>query len=611
MDNRLSDQSEHVSTNMDPKDPQEQCTLAEAYKYGTNGLEKDEEKAQYWFGKALKQYQQLAENGEVSAMFELAQFYQYGIGTKQDLKKAAQWYRKAAEAGDVESQCQTGWVYEGHWGVERDDKKSFYWYRKAAEQFHNEAMIKVARCYYEGNGVAQDIDKAEYWFKESADFGNEVAKTELWRLREQREYENNLKKAETGDPEAQYQLAHYYALMRDHDLANLWYRKAAEQGHANAQLELGQRLYVGINIQKDLPEALSWIEKAAAQGQDSAQYMMGEFYEQGTIVERDKEKAREWYEKAANNPTDAILNDKGSAKDKLLQWKLDDLREEAEKGDVSSQLKLGLALRHERGYPRDKEEAVLWYQKAAENGSAAAGYELATCYLQADGVDYDEDKGLKWLKWAAEAKDPSAQLDLGRLYAQGKLVEHDPEQALYWFEQSADAGIPEAEEQAALLRAQIEEQQKALAKKQAEEEEAARKAEEAKREKEAEAERLLKPDIIMEIYTILAGVLFILCISLHHWTEFNIDRGLFTKAFLLFVGAVGSVATGGALFGMLGLVYEKLDILSFPLLLAGLGTGFFTVFKYKNLALYRNVRIVAAVIIIWMIVRSIRKKMFY
>lgn len=45
-----------------------------------------------------------------------------------------------------------------------------------------------------------------------------------------------------------------------------WYRKAAEQGNAEAQYSLGDCYMAGIGVTKDATEAVKWFHKAAEQG---------------------------------------------------------------------------------------------------------------------------------------------------------------------------------------------------------------------------------------------------------------------------------------------------------------------------------------------------------
>jgi TPR repeat protein len=50
-----------------------------------------------------------------------------------------------------------------------------------------------------------------------------------------------------------------------------WYRKAAEQGDADAQFNLGDMSNTGEGVTKDRSEARKWYRKAANQGQADAQ----------------------------------------------------------------------------------------------------------------------------------------------------------------------------------------------------------------------------------------------------------------------------------------------------------------------------------------------------
>ena len=53
-----------------------------------------------------------------------------------------------------------------------------------------------------------------------------------------------------------------------------WYRKAAEQGYAAAQFNVGALYYNGECVEEDEEEALKWFRKAAAQGYDRAKNVL-------------------------------------------------------------------------------------------------------------------------------------------------------------------------------------------------------------------------------------------------------------------------------------------------------------------------------------------------
>jgi TPR repeat protein len=60
--------------------------------------------------------------------------YANGKGVKQDYKKAVEWYQKTADQGYVTAQYNLGLMYENGKGVKQDYKKAVEWYQKAADQ---------------------------------------------------------------------------------------------------------------------------------------------------------------------------------------------------------------------------------------------------------------------------------------------------------------------------------------------------------------------------------------------------------------------------------------------------------------------------------------------
>ena len=49
-----------------------------------------------------------------------------------------------------------------------------------------------------------------------------------------------------------------------------WYKKAAEQGHAQAQARIGRCYARGWGVERNIREAMKWYLKAAAQGSKEA-----------------------------------------------------------------------------------------------------------------------------------------------------------------------------------------------------------------------------------------------------------------------------------------------------------------------------------------------------
>jgi len=63
-----------------------------------------------------------------------------------------------------------------------------------------------------------------------------------------------------------------WGVARDQAQATLWYRKAADQGDARAQYNVGEIYHNGLGgVARDDAEAVVWFRKAAAQGYAMAQ----------------------------------------------------------------------------------------------------------------------------------------------------------------------------------------------------------------------------------------------------------------------------------------------------------------------------------------------------
>ena len=132
-----------------------------------------------------------------------------------------------------------------------------------------------------------------------------------------------VKKAEAGDPKAQFDLHRYFAdkwgeapvlsfwnpiryvyprgYRGEQDIkeAAKWLTKSAEQGYPNALFILGIYKSAGLGVTKDMKEAIKLWTKAAEQGFMPAQGFLGSRYASGHGVPQDYKEAVKWYKKAA------------------------------------------------------------------------------------------------------------------------------------------------------------------------------------------------------------------------------------------------------------------------------------------------------------------------
>ena len=95
---------------------------------------------------------------------------------------------------------------------------------------------------------------------------------------------------------------------QDHAEAVRWYRKAADQGYAVAQNNLGVMYGSGLGVRQDHAEAARWYRKAADQGYVNAQNNLGVMYQSGQGVPQDIVQAYMWWDLAAAGVLNSRLN---------------------------------------------------------------------------------------------------------------------------------------------------------------------------------------------------------------------------------------------------------------------------------------------------------------
>ena len=444
---------------------------------------------------------QSANNGVVSAQYELAKRFVNGDGVVRNDAEAYKWYRKAAEQGHADSQYMVGrYLEEGLGGIAKKAYEAVQWYRKAAEQGHKDAQFKLGQFLCEGKGTAKDEKEGLVWYKKAAEQGHAEAKTAAYKIegiiKKREAFDNLVQSANNGVVSAQYELAKRFVngdgVVRDDAEAYEWYRKAAEQGHADSQYMVGRYLEEGWSgIAKKAYEAVQWYRKAAEQGHKDAQYNLGRCLEVGKGVAGNQAEAYQWYKKAveqgcaeakeavakieaaikkreafdnlvqsANNGVasaqyelaERFMNGNGVAENKIEAYRW--YRKAAEQGHAEAQNLVGRYLTEGwGGIAKDEYEAVEWYRKAAEQGLAAAEYNFAICLYSGVGINVDYRQAFKLYKRAAEHGNIEALYCLGYCYENGKGVFYkDSINALQCYEAAAKKGHAASKEAAEKIK---------------------------------------------------------------------------------------------------------------------------------------------------------------
>lgn len=98
---------------------------------------------QVYADKSLEEIFPLALEGEVPAMMTLAYRYEQGIGTPQDMNKAAEWYLQAARFRDAEASYRLALIYGNPENPLYNFKSGKAWLRRAKRLGHAQAGVKL------------------------------------------------------------------------------------------------------------------------------------------------------------------------------------------------------------------------------------------------------------------------------------------------------------------------------------------------------------------------------------------------------------------------------------------------------------------------------------
>ncbi|MGY4028072.1 SEL1-like repeat protein [Aeromonas rivuli] len=294
--------------------------------------------------------QTAAQQGQGQAQYELAE----RLAAKPDYPAAMHWMKQASKLGTLNSD-----------GALR-----------------GKAALQVGNWYHAGLGEPRNQAQAREWWQSAARLGNDDAGYQLG-LDCQSRHKGKLPQ-ECLD----------------------WLTPAAEEGHVQAQLLLGQWYAVQPEGGED---ALRWLTASAKQGDRQAQYQLGQRYEQGVGVTKSQATADEWYRKAAaQQQPDALLI----------------LARQA-----------------------DAKQATPLYQRAAEAGSAEAQRWLGLAYMKGDPLPPNPTQGQYWLTLAAGQGDHQAEYQLS-------LQQSEAAQRQHWLTLAADGGVARAQYELGQLRQQ-------------------------------------------------------------------------------------------------------------------------------------------------------------
>lgn len=334
-----------------------------------------------------------------------------------------------AQQGNLDAQYALGMKYLRGEDVAVDLAAALKWLRKSVDGGHLRAEYQLGLLYRDGIGVPKDTALALRWLQVAAGSGLAEAQTaynELSRAQQMREFEVLRASAKDGDAAAQYELGKRYftgkaPLAINLEQAMLWFTRAAEQQHADAQYNTGIFYKDGVGVPRDSSRAKHWLTKAAAQGHVKAKVAL----------------------------QDIIRDESGAAAGMEKTYKFSEslpVYRSAVNGDVDAQFELGMLFIRGDAVRKDFTRGVEWLQRAAEQDHIGAQLQLADMYLRGVELQQDAVEAFQWYLRAARHGDAQAQYMLGNLYRAGSGVRENSSEARRWYTAAAKQGHSKAKE---------------------------------------------------------------------------------------------------------------------------------------------------------------------
>lgn len=262
------------------------------------------------------------------------------------------------------------------------------------------------------------------------------------------------KAASQGGAEAQFELGNAHRKYSEGNDKNYeplrWYRSSAALGHVEAGLEYGKLLLSKETSEHD-KKAFAQFLVLAEDGEGRAQRYVAFMYESGRGVSKDLTQAAHWVQKSAEQKMPWAVGRLGSyyyfgrgvEKDtaKALYW----FEVGAGMGEPISHYLLGVMYVKGDRVVQDYEKAEDHLLKAAELGLSKAYYALGVLFYQGKGVKKDYGKAIGFIERAAKEGDANAQYLYGVMHYIPRGVDRHLGKAVHWIKKSAEAGVVSAQ----------------------------------------------------------------------------------------------------------------------------------------------------------------------
>ena len=108
----------------------------------------------------IEELENLANNGDVGAMYEVGRIFFVGNGVPVNYGKAKYYLEAASERGSQKANYYLGKMYYNGLGVGTDHGKAKYYFEKSSESENVFSTYYLGKIYFWGDGVEKNYEKA-------------------------------------------------------------------------------------------------------------------------------------------------------------------------------------------------------------------------------------------------------------------------------------------------------------------------------------------------------------------------------------------------------------------------------------------------------------------
>jgi TPR repeat protein len=221
---------------------------------------------------------------------------------------------------------------------------------------------------------------------------------------------------------------------RNHEETFMWFKAAANLGHAAAMATVAQMYEKGQGTYADTTLAISYFKAAGAHGIKVATELARTLEAERAV--RNKLAASRAEQTAVKAQLDAVELAKvcvDSVQAQNYRGAFPICRSAAESGVDIAQNILGELYQYGRGVPANRQEALVWYHKAADQGEPAAQTRLGILYRIGLAGRRDPVLSAKYFRLAADGGYAPAMMELAQSYETGDGVPTNNVLAYMWF----------------------------------------------------------------------------------------------------------------------------------------------------------------------------------